>query len=111
MRRVLVGGFGAVARRGIRAVLERDGVEVVAECGLGVVMTALDSVAPDVLVLDLDAVEGSALAVTVARARPEVTVVACSADHPIMRVYPRQGGGRVVPRTLSVAELATVVGT
>jgi hypothetical protein len=67
--RVLVGGFGPVARRGISAMLGRVGIAIIGECGLDAVMTVLGSAAPDVLV-DIDAIEGSTVAIAAARAHP-----------------------------------------
>jgi DNA-binding NarL/FixJ family response regulator len=107
VQRILVGGFGPIARLGLRAILDQPAVEVVAECEPGRVMTLLAATSADVVVLDLDAPGTDQLARTVAAARhPAVTVIACSVDRSLMRVYPRTGSGHVYCSGLTAAALA-----
>ena len=109
MPRILVGGFGPIARLGLRAILDQAAVEVVAECRPGRVMTLLAATSPDVVVLDLDAAGTDQLARTVAARDPAVTVIACSVNRSLMRVYPRTASGHVYCRGLSAAVLAEAV--
>jgi len=102
--RVLVGGFGEVARRGIREILQAAEF-VVDECGIDAVMSVVCATRPDALVVDTGPGEDVALAVAVAVAHPGVTVVACSTEGTAMRVYPRSGGGQFFSRSLSAAAL------
>jgi AmiR/NasT family two-component response regulator len=106
VQRILVGGFGPIARLGLREILDQAAIEIVAECEPGLVMTFLAAVPSDVVVLDLDASDTDQLARTVAARHPAVTVVACSVDRSLMRVYPRTGSGHAYSRELTAAALA-----
>lgn len=102
MVRVLVGGFGGVARCGIRAILREPDV-VIDECAVEAVMSEIDATLPDVLVIDSGAFGFDRLA-RVARANPAMTVVVCSADDDVLRTYPRFAG-RCSSQRLSAAAL------
>ena len=99
MLRVLVGGFGEVARLGIRAILSSPEF-VIDECGIESVMSAVAATQPDVLVMDTGSQDLGGAA-RVAAAYPALTVVACSASEDTMRTFPRFGGGRCVAQPLS----------
>jgi DNA-binding NarL/FixJ family response regulator len=100
---VLVGGFGEVARRGLRAILSSPDV-VIDECTAEAVMSAVGATQPDALVMDAGARDLSHAA-RVAAAYPALTVVACSANEDTMWTFPRFGGGRSVSQPLSAAAL------
>jgi hypothetical protein len=101
--RVLVGGFGEVARLGIRAILPSPEF-VIDECPIESVMSAVAATEPDALVMDAG---GKDLwrAARIAAAYPGLTVVACSACEDTMRTFPRFGGGRCVSRPLSAGAI------
>lgn len=103
MLRVLVGGFGEVARRGIRAILSSPEF-VIDECAVEAVMSAVGATKPDVLVMDAG-VWDLGRAAQVAAAHPALTVIACSANENTMRTFPRFSGGRCSSRPLSAAAL------
>jgi len=48
----------------------------------------LGEIRPDVVVLDLDAEDAPELAAQISEAFPATTVIACSCEEPIMRVFP-----------------------
>ena len=104
MLRVVVGGFGEVATRGIRAILQAPEF-VIADCAIDAVVNVVAATGPDALVLNLDQDSHCRLAASIAGAHPGMTVVACSAEGAAMRVYPRGGGGRVCLRSLSAVAL------
>jgi hypothetical protein len=101
--RVLVGGFGEVARLGIRAILSSPEF-VIDECGVESVMSAVAATRPDALVMDAGARDVWRAARVVA-AYPALTVVACSASDNTMRTFPRLGGGRCLSQPLSAVAL------
>jgi DNA-binding NarL/FixJ family response regulator len=97
--RVLIGEFGTIAGIGLRDVLDTAGFELVADnreeqageepdCSSRGVLERLVSVAPDVVVLDLDVPYGAEMAELICRNFPAVKVIACSAKEPLMRIYP-----------------------
>ena len=103
MLRVLVGGFGEVARRGIGAILSSPDL-VIDECAIGSVMSVIAETQPDVVVMDAG-VRDIGRAARVAAAYPALTVVACSASEDTMRIFPRFGGGQCVSQPLSADAL------
>lgn len=103
MRRVLVGGFGEVARLGVRAIL-RPSEFVIDECGIDAVMSVVAATQPDVLVLNTGHIDLWRVA-SVAVAYPALTVVACSASENTIRTFPGSGGGRCLSQPLSAAAL------
>jgi DNA-binding NarL/FixJ family response regulator len=104
--RILVGGFGPIARLGLRAILDQPAVGIVAECERHSVMKQLAATSSNVVVLDLDTPGTDGLARLVVARHPAVTVIACSVDRSLMRVYPRFGNGRSCGRELTAAALA-----
>ena len=87
--RVLIGAFGAIARMGIRGLLDEEGIDVVAEAtASSAIVERLTEARPDVVFLDLDSEEALRTAAWIASAFPAITVIACSADSTAMRVYP-----------------------
>ena len=103
MLRVLVGGFGEVARLGVRAILSSPEF-VIDECPIESVMTTIAATEPDALVMNAGA-RDLGRAARIAAAYPGLTVVACSACEDTMRTFPRFGGGRCVSRPLSADAL------
>ena len=103
MLRVLVGGFGEVARLGIRAILSSPDL-VIDECAPEAVMITVSATRPDVLVMDVG-VRELGRAARVAAAYPAVTVVACSAGEGTVRTFPRFGDGRFLSQPLTAAGL------
>jgi hypothetical protein len=101
--RVLVGGFGEVARRGIRAILSSPDL-IIDECEIEAVMSVVAETRPDVLVMDAGK-RDFGRAAQVAAAYPVLTVVACSASEDTLRIFPRFGGGRGVSQPLSATAL------
>jgi DNA-binding NarL/FixJ family response regulator len=109
VQRILVGGFGPIARLGLRAILDRPAVGIVTECQPHGVMKLLAAGSSDVVVLDLDAPGTDEFARLVVTRHPAVTVIACSVDQSLMRVYPRSGNGQFHGRELTAAALAEAV--
>ena len=87
MTRVLVGDFGGLARLGVEELLRAERIEVVHSDG-DLVSRLLEQL-PDAVVLNLDDEAVSTLARHLCTLFPALTVVACSAVDPTMRVYPR----------------------
>lgn len=87
--RVVIGAFGAIARIGILDLLGEEGFDVVAEQAPGAtIIDRLTEARADAVLLDLDDEECLPMALWIASSFPAVTVVACSADVPAMRVFP-----------------------
>ncbi|WP_306333562.1 hypothetical protein [Streptomyces sp. KL118A] len=91
MLRVLVVGFGDIARRGIRSILRNPGI-LLMECGTDAVTAVVAGTRPDVVVLEAGPRGGGARAARLAAETPGTTVVLCSAHRTDMRVYPASGG-------------------
>jgi DNA-binding NarL/FixJ family response regulator len=86
---VVIGAFGAIARIGILDLLGEEGFDVVAEQAPGdPIVDRLAEARPDAVLLDLDDEGCLPMAAWIASSFPAVTVVACSADVPAMRVFP-----------------------
>lgn len=107
MQRVLIGGFGTVARMGLRELLDGQGVEVVAEPepDRGIV-SCVSEVRPDVVVLDLDDDGAVKTAEEIASEFPAIKVIACSCEEPVMRVFPPFHHGESYASMLSAPLLA-----
>ena len=102
LRRVLIGDFGVVARMGLRELLAEEGLEVLGAAETRrEIIPRLGEVRPDVVLLDLDAEDAPELAARISAAFPATTVIACSCDEPIMRVFPtfHYGESYTVPFT------------
>jgi AmiR/NasT family two-component response regulator len=93
MRRVLIGEFGDIATMALRHLLEEEGLTVVGEAAGAEIMPLVDEVRPDVLLLDHDDPATDGIAAQVCDRLPAVTVIAWSADEPLMRVFPARHGG------------------
>jgi hypothetical protein len=94
VRRVVVlADFGAILGVGLRTVLAEAGCIVVG-----------DLPSADAVLLDLDSPSCAMCARTLLEARPEMTVIACSADRPAMQVFTPTGDDGEHP--LSSAALA-----
>lgn len=102
MFRVLAVGFGPVAVRGIRSILQSPEF-LVEECEAD----AMTDLAPhfDVLIIQAGPQGGSAPAETVAAHRPDSTVVVCSSERTDMRVRPAGAGDTWQVQQLSATVL------
>lgn len=110
--RVLIGGMGAITRLGLREYFEDGGVDVVAEeVDTGQVLERMVEALPDVVVLDLDAVESAEIARSLALQFPSVKVIACSGLQPAMRVFPPFHRGESYDVPLDAASLIDAVTT
>jgi len=107
MHRVLIGQFGAVARMGLRELLDGQGIEVVAEAeSAEVIVSCVNEVRPDVVVLDLDEEGVLDLAGEITAEFPAIKVIACSCEEPVMRVFPPFHHGESYASKLSADLLA-----
>jgi DNA-binding NarL/FixJ family response regulator len=108
--RVLLGDFGAIARLGLRDFLADEGFDVVAGGGTyGELVESLEGVGADVVVVDLDMDDGDSVAAGLARAFPEVKVIACSSERPTMLVFAPFSRGESYETELGAATLAAAV--
>jgi DNA-binding NarL/FixJ family response regulator len=107
--RVLIVDFGSIARQGFRETLTERGFDVVAGyCAVDEVAERMRAEEPDVVVIDLDGQDTAGVIEAITDDFPETKVIACSAEQPRMRVYPRAGAGdsylaQLDPETLSSA--------
>ena len=108
MTRVLMGDFSALHRLGLEDILRTDGIELMDAAGTDVLARLLEAL-PDVIVLDLDKLNTGALVHEIVHRYPAVKVVACSASHPMMRVFPPLHYGEFYESDLDPALLASVV--
>ncbi len=108
MRRVLIGEFGEIATMALRCLLEEEGLTVVGEAAGAAIVPRVEEVRPDVLLLDDDHPATDAIAAEVCDRLPAITVIAWSADEPLMRVYPVRHGGEshVSPLTVELLTAA-----
>lgn len=110
MSRVLIGGFGAIARLGLREVLDEEGFDVVAEQGApGELLDLLTRVRPDVVLLDLDTESSMEFAGRISTDFPAVKIIACSAEESTMRVFPPFHHGESYVSNLDPHALAETV--
>lgn len=110
MQRVFLGRFGAIAHLGLRVFLEEQGFEVVDPiAGSAELLSQLAVGRPDVVVLDLDSSDTPELARCIIEKYPSMTVIACSAERPSMRVYPCFCRGESYESHLSSILLAEAV--
>lgn len=110
MRRVLLGHFGSVLRIGLDDLLRERGYEVVAEGELDATLVdRLVDALPDVVMLDLDSEHGPETAQAISAAFPSIKVVAFSANHETMRVFPRFHRGESYDMTFSTEGLLDTV--
>ncbi len=110
LRRVLLGHFGSVVRIGLGELLSEGGYEVLAEeTPDETLIERLVDALPDVVMLDLDSEHGSQTAQAISAAFPSVKVVAFSANHQRMKVFPRFHGGESYDMTLSTEGLLDIV--
>ena len=103
----VIGQFGTVARMGLRELLDGHGIEVVAEAeSAGGIVSCVNEVRPDVVVLDLDDEGAFETAEEIASEFPAIKVIACSCEEPVMRVFPPFHHGESYASKLSAALLA-----
>ncbi|MEU4237151.1 hypothetical protein [Actinoplanes sp. NPDC026619] len=108
MTRVLMGDFEALHRLGIEQILRADGIELVETTGDDVLGRLLEAL-PDVIVLDLDKDNTGELVRVIVHRFPRVKVVACSSQHPMMRVFPPLHYGEFYESDLDPALLTSAV--
>ncbi|BCB76392.1 hypothetical protein GCM10022251_24110 [Phytohabitans flavus] len=108
MTRVLMGDFSALHRLGLEDILRVDGIELMDTAGTDVLARLLEAL-PDVIVLDLDKSSTDALVHEIVHRFPAVKVVACSATHPRMRVFPPLHYGEFYESDLDPALLTSAV--
>lgn len=104
-----MGDFGAIVRLGLWDLFEECGDLVTEEASTADLIDRTTEVAPDVVVLDLDAAGSGPLARSISTSFPAVTVVACSSDRPRMRVYPAFHRGESYDAPLEFDALIGVV--
>jgi DNA-binding NarL/FixJ family response regulator len=110
LSRVLIGGFGAIARLGLRDVLDEEGFDVVAEQGPpDQLLELLTTVRPDVVLLDLDTESSVEFAGRISIDFPAVKVIACSPEDSTMRVFPPFHRGESYVSQLDPIALAETV--
>lgn len=110
MSRVLIGGFGAIARLGLREVLDEEGFDVVAEEGTrDELLDLLTALRPDVVLLDLDTESSVEFAGRICTDFPAVKVIACSPEESTMRVFPPFHHGESYVSDLDPIALAETV--
>jgi DNA-binding NarL/FixJ family response regulator len=106
MRRVLIGDFGMIARMGLRDLLNREGLDVVAEADIGAgIIDCVSEVRPDVVLLDLDDEGALEVAARITSEFPAIKVLACSSEQPVMRVFPPFHHGESYVSALSTSLL------
>ena len=108
MTRVLVGNFSALHRLGFEELLRGDGIELVQTNEVDVVDRLVQAL-PDVIVLDLDQIGVLDLVHRIVHLFPTVKVVACSSQHPMMRVFPPLHYGEFYESDLDPALLTSAV--
>jgi DNA-binding NarL/FixJ family response regulator len=105
-RRVLIGGFSAIAGLGLREFLVEFGFDMVAEREeVEALVAAVSELRPHSILLDLDAESSLELAERVSRGFPHVKVILCSSEAPVMRVFPAFGFGQSHLAALTPASL------
>ena len=107
---MLIGGFGAIARLGLREVLDEEGFDVVAEQGPpDELLELVTSVRPDVVLLDLDTERSMEFAGRISIDFPAVKLIACSPEDSTMRVFPPFHHGESYLSDLNPVALAETV--
>ena len=89
---MLVAGFGPISRAGVSDLLVELGLHPLSADNGGEVMSQVAELYPDAVVIDMDSDDAEATAAALADRYPGVTVVACSAERPVMEVRPAWGG-------------------
>ena len=107
MTRVLMGDFSALHRLGLQDILRVDGIELM-DAGADVLAYLLEAL-PDVIVLDLDKRATGELVHEIVHRFPAVKVVACSASHPTLRIFPPLHYGEFYETDLDPALLTSAV--
>jgi two-component system response regulator DesR len=109
MRRVLIGEFGEVAAMALRHLLQEEGLTVVGEAAGAEIIPLAEEIRPDVLLLDHDHPATDGVAAEVCDRLPEVTVIAWSAEEPLMRVFAAGQGGESHVSPLTVERLTAAL--
>jgi DNA-binding NarL/FixJ family response regulator len=118
LARVMLVDDHAIVRRGLRSILELEpDIAVVAEAGgRDAALRALDSVQPDVILLDLKLsaehdTEGLALCSEILDRRPDSRVVILSTflDHNLLNESMRRGAKAYVLKEVDVVELVRII--
>jgi DNA-binding NarL/FixJ family response regulator len=107
--RVLLGDFEAIVRLGLWNIFAESGELVTEESSTTTLVDRLVDIAPDVVMLDLDASGVADLARTISIRFPTVTVIACSSATPRMRIYPPFHTGEYYTTTCDLDALMAVI--
>lgn len=112
MRRVLLGRFNEITRRGLEELLRDEDVELLLEpADEPAIISRISELRPDVVILDLDDDGGPDLAERIAAEYPAIKVVACSSKQPLMRVFPAFRRGESYALELNRRRLTSAVMT
>ena len=112
MRRVLVGQFGEIPRKGLLHLLDEEGFRVVAEAATtGDVVRLVPEVRPHIVVLDLEDPGTPAVAAQLTAQFPAVAVIAWSSGEPTMRVFPAFHHGESYTARLTAGSLGAALKT
>jgi DNA-binding NarL/FixJ family response regulator len=103
--RVLLGDLAPIMALGLRAVLEEDGIEVIAqESKRDRIVSRAERLRPDVVVLDFDHEGAQALAAEIRQVTPHTKVILWARDETVMGVV------ESVSDTPRIVDLASHVG-
>ena len=108
MPRILVGDFGAIEALGLQQILDEVGFDVAVRKSDELVMEIAELL-PDGIILNLDTEDGLRMAQHIASMYPALTMVLCSPERAVMRVYPRFHHGESYVSRLTPALLVQAV--
>ena len=112
MRRVLIGQFEEIPRKGLLRLLDEEGFRVVAEAATtSDVVQLVAQVRPDIVVLDLGDPGTPAVATELTAEFPAVAVIAWSSGEPTMRVFPAFHHGESYTARLTAGALGAALKT
>ncbi|MFW6599997.1 hypothetical protein ACQBAU_13250 [Propionibacteriaceae bacterium Y2011] len=108
MSRVMVEGFDSLFALGLRDILTDDDVEF---CGSGRdgVVARLRRTVPDVVLLNSALPTTPEVVAQLVHHHPGITVITCSSDEHVMRVYPAHHSGESFHRPLEATEIGRQV--
>jgi DNA-binding NarL/FixJ family response regulator len=108
--RILIGDFGAIPSLGLQQLFGEVGFDVVVKRS-DELIREIAELMPDGVILNLDAEDGRQVAQRVAASFPAATVILCSPDQLVMRVYPRFHHGESYQSHLTPDLLVKAVGS
>lgn len=103
-----MGDFDALYRLGLRDILDTGSVELIEAPASGVLEQLVEA-RPDVVVLDDDKDDTNDLVAKIVHHFPAIRVIACSSEHPTMRVFPSFHRGEFYTRPLDSTVFALEV--